>query len=545
MEDIGLAIRGTEDVPGWPSARVAAHDGTPSACQAAADRLFADGAVRAVVFWDPQVGTVPTVERARAWAARPADVIHAGARLVSAAVPGILASARPAWMQGTATDPATDATSWRVSLRAALVHRDAWRAFGGLDTGFASLLGAGLEFGHRCLVGGAVVRHDPTWLPTTGHRETTLDVGDEMRFARVRFGRTWAGWGLLRAVLAGRWSLRTAWRHRGALRKPEDARPHATYASPWLAPADAPAAGRVSVLIPTLSRYPYLDVLLPQLARQSVPPHEVVLVDQTPRPSRREDWAATAPGLPLRVLVRDEPGQCSARNAGLEVIEGDFILFLDDDDEASEDLIERHLRVLGRAHVDASCGVIQEDGAGPLAPEFQRRRVSDVLPTGNTMLRRERLAASGWFDLAFDRRARADWDLGTRLHRAGALLALQPDIAVEHRRAPDGGLRTHGARVATYAGSRKRIFERNLPSISDFYRVGRYFPEDHVRELAWQGALGTFRTHGSAWRQLAKVFVATLQLPDTVLRIRHRRHHARILAREHPTIPHQPASETD
>ena len=57
--------------------------------------------------------------------------------------------------------------------------------------------------------------------------------------------------------------------------------------------SDAPKA-RVSVLIPTLERYPYLRTLLDQLRSQTVRPYEIIVVDQT---SAAEQGRGSGQGL--------------------------------------------------------------------------------------------------------------------------------------------------------------------------------------------------------------------------------------------------------
>src|SRR5690606_14363709 len=85
-----------------------------------------------------------------------------------------------------------------------------------------------------------------------------------------------------------------------------------------------PAGAKVTVLIPTLERYPYLHTVLDQLRSQTVPPHEVVVVDQTPREERDLAYRETFADLPLTVIEQDQPGQCTSRNAGLQASTGDF-----------------------------------------------------------------------------------------------------------------------------------------------------------------------------------------------------------------------------
>ena len=65
---------------------------------------------------------------------------------------------------------------------------------------------------------------------------------------------------------------------------------------------------------------------------------------------------------------------------------------------------------------------------------------------------------------------------------AGHLMVLNPEIRVLHRHAPSGGLRTHGARVITYASSRNRLTHRHLPSPTELYLGQRYFSPRHPGE---------------------------------------------------------------
>ena len=186
---------------------------------------------------------------------------------------------------------------------------------------------------------------------------------------------------------------------------------------------------------------------------------------------------------------------------------------------------------------EISCGVANEVGAGRLPPDFRFLRTSDVFPTNNTLLRRTALFRSGLFDLAYDRRPRADGDLGLRLYLAGATLVLNPAISVLHHHAPAGGLRTHKARTVTYALSRSRVFCRALAGVSEFYLAGRYSTRGQVRELYWHSVLGSFSLHGSLPKRTAKCLVGALLLPVTLWQLQSRLAQATDLAARFPQIP--------
>jgi GT2 family glycosyltransferase len=364
----------------------------------------------------------------------------------------------------------------------------------------------------------------------------SLPLADELRFVTLRFGRRWARWALTRAVLSGTVRASDAVKAARRLADLRESQRLPAYRRAESGDDGAPRTARVTVLIPTVDRYPYLLTLLEQLGKQTLPPHEVIVVDQTGREQRITDLESRFPGLPLRVITMDKAGQCSSRNAGLQAATGDYILFLDDDDEISSDLIERHLRNLLRFRCEVSSGVAAEVGAGPLPEAFTFIRTSDVFPTNNTLVDRDVLVRSGLFDLGFDRGARADHDLGTRIYLSGAFMVMDPEISVVHHHAPQGGLRLHGARVVTYASSRTRLTHRALPGVTEIYLGRRYFSESQVQESLWIAVLGTFRIRGGWNRRLLKGLVSLVLLPDTLWTLSTRGRAARRMMSSFPQI---------
>jgi GT2 family glycosyltransferase len=461
---------------------------------------------------------------------QPDDVWHAGLLLGTGGQPASIDLVAPTWMLNA--DPPADrpATSWRVALGACLVRTPVLRTLGGVDPAFATLTGAGLEAGHRWVTGGALCRHEPSLLAEAEERPPVgpVDATDQVRFVHRRFGRTWAGYVTLRSRrrAAGLVTLRSILR---------EAVPTVA-ALPRATPA--PAVGpTVSVIIPTIDRYPWLATVLADLARQTVAPHEVLVVDQTP-PERRQE--VLADGLPLRVLISEVAGQCTARNAALEAATGELLLFLDDDDELPPDLLAAHLARLAQTGADANCGIAVEPGEDDLHVSFRRFRQSDVFPTNNTLLRREALADSGLFDLAFDRGERADHDLGMRLYLSGRRLVLDPDAEVLHHHAPSGGLRSHAARVSTYRASRHSTTARHALAPTEVYLWRRYYRPDQVREAVRLRLVGTFSRRGRPLQQLLRMAVQLGLLADTRAQLREALAGADRLAEQHPTIPPLP-----
>ncbi len=532
--------------PAWPAGTVLRADARPAAVAECVTRELPDSDAAAWLFWGSGLGE-PDAKRIREALALPGDLWHAGLRLGMAGLPHVIDHVAPTWMLNRDPDPSIAATSWRVSAEACLVKTDVLRRVGGFRPAFRTLAGAALEFGHRCVTAGVLTRHVGSIAGDAARSgPQVVPIEDELRFIRYRFGRVWSRWVLFRLAATGRLPATRGLR---ALRRLE-AEPLPNPAPPYRqepAPGEGkPAeAGTVTVLIPTVDRYPYLQTLLEQLRAQTVRPLEIVIVDQTPADRRQVGLAERFPDLPIHLIALDRAGQCSSRNAGIEASRGDFLLFLDDDDEIPPDLIANHLAALERFRNDVSCGVAEEDGAGPLPEAFRRTRASDVFPTNNSLIRKRALAGSGLFDLAYDRGARADADLGMRLYLAGNLMVLSSSIGVIHRHAPSGGLRTHGARVITYASSRTRLWHRHVPAVTEIYLARRYFSVRQVREMLWLAVFGTFAARGGARARLTKVMASSLGLPDTLWKVRVRSRQARALLSTHPRIPELSQSARD
>jgi glycosyltransferase involved in cell wall biosynthesis len=488
-----------------------------------------DPATHAVVFWDGALGP-PDLDGLEL---RDDEVVHAGLRLGLRAQPPLIDYVQPTWMLNADPSSSIRAASWRLSLRACVIATNVLRQLGGVLDGFHSLDAASLELGHRYITSGAFVWHDPRLGVPGGDVAAEIDLHDQVLFMSARFGAFWARWALFRAARANEVRIGEALAVARTIETPPASRARLQRRRRAATPS---THALVSVVIPTLDRYPYLRRLLPQLATQTHPVHEILVIDQTAEADLDPDLELDHAQLPLRVLRQSVPGQCTARNAAVRQATGTHILFLDDDVEIATTLVAQHMQSLAEHDADVCCGIVEEPDV-PLPPVEERYvRTSDVFPTGNSMVRREVLERSGLFDLAYDRKMCEDGDLGTRLYLAGARMVLDATISLFHHRAPRGGLRAHAARRITYASSRHQITHRNLPHASQVYLAKRYFNAKQVREMLVLSTWGTLRARGSLLRQGAKLAFGLGVLPDTKQKIDNACREANAMLSEFPRI---------
>lgn len=103
---------------------------------------------------------------------------------------------------------------------------------------------------------------------------------------------------------------------------------------------------RVSVVIPTFNRADLLGTALASVLKQSYPAYEIVVVDDCSTDGTRQVVEAFRDGRIRYIRHERNRGGSAARNTGIRAAIGDYIAFLDDDDEWEPNKIEVQLRAL-------------------------------------------------------------------------------------------------------------------------------------------------------------------------------------------------------
>jgi len=105
-------------------------------------------------------------------------------------------------------------------------------------------------------------------------------------------------------------------------------------------------APRISVVIPTYNRVELLSRALESLEGQSLAHEEfeVIVVDDGSPDATGELCEDRAGRLPLRYFRQANSTSAVAKNTGIFVSEAPIVFFFDDDDVASETLLEEHLK---------------------------------------------------------------------------------------------------------------------------------------------------------------------------------------------------------
>lgn len=110
----------------------------------------------------------------------------------------------------------------------------------------------------------------------------------------------------------------------------------------------------VSVIMATRFRSHYIGGALDSLCRQSMMPDELVIVDNGPCEKTRKVVETYQDRLPIKYVIEETPGVANARNKGINLSFGDYILFIDDDCFADKYWIENIVTLLDE-NPDVGC----------------------------------------------------------------------------------------------------------------------------------------------------------------------------------------------
>jgi len=179
---------------------------------------------------------------------------------------------------------------------------------------------------------------------------------------------------------------------------------------------------RVSVILPTYNRRSVLGGAIRSALRRIGGRDEIVVVDDGSTDGSAEAVRAI-PG-PIRLLRTERRGPAAARNAGIEAAAGEYLAFLDSDDEWLPAGLDEQVAALadggaGLSHAAARNVDLNGDPverrprralAGDVLPELLRR---NFVTTSTAVVPRAVLEAAGGFDEALGRSM--DWDLWIRI----------------------------------------------------------------------------------------------------------------------------------
>lgn len=147
---------------------------------------------------------------------------------------------------------------------------------------------------------------------------------------------------------------------------------------------------KVSVIVPCYKYAHYLKECIASLRYQTYPIHEIIVVsDGSP-----DNTLEVCKELKVECFVKPNGGLSSARNAGITIATGDYIMCLDADDKLVPAAIEEHVKLMTDDMTIAQCALM----------EFGERHVINI-PNPKTSLERVMQSNTIFCNAMFTRKA--------------------------------------------------------------------------------------------------------------------------------------------
>ena len=231
---------------------------------------------------------------------------------------------------------------------------------------------------------------------------------------------------------------------------------------------------KVSVIIPTFNRSKTVMRAVKSVLNQSYQNIEIIVIDDG-----STDDTATILGLlndKVQVHYQKNLGAGAARNAGIKYAQGEFIAFLDSDDEWYSDKLEIQMKRFSKEpDIDLiSTGTIFVDQSGKIhriqsversGYLFEKLLYTNEISTSSVVVKRKCLINNNLF-FRTDLPCREDWDLWIRLS-ARCQFEIMPDILVRNHIQKN----SRGSASPEFLGQQYRVIINDL--MMDQY-IGSY-----------------------------------------------------------------------
>jgi glycosyltransferase involved in cell wall biosynthesis len=242
---------------------------------------------------------------------------------------------------------------------------------------------------------------------------------------------------------------------------------------------------QVSVIIPTYNRAHLLSRAIKSVLNQTFQDFEIIIVDDASTDDTDKLVASFHDNRIRYIQHEKNRGGGAARNSAITQAQGDYIAFLDSDDEWLPEKLEKQMKFFENA--PATLGLVAA-GALDIRENIPYQKYIPMLRgnlaqrilidncvglNGIVLVRKECFSKVGLFDENL--RGSEDWDLWIRIAQHYEV-DFTPDILLRYYPQPDSMIRDHDAGI----GAHKIIFKKYqhlFKALPRPYRAARYYHE--------------------------------------------------------------------
>lgn len=401
-------------------------------------------------------------------------------------------------------DNLDECVSWRINPYQFAVRKSVWETLKGFDHEYQNIQLQALDFGYNALRNSAAI---PLYVKDLFNEKTiekiTISVKDRYVFFRKNFKIDHSVFMLYRKGIWN-WKEWNAFFYAKNNFKKTVGKPVVKIRELQ----DIEGDPLVSYIIPTMMRQDFTLQLLNDLANQTHPLFQVIIVDATPQSLRNKE-IYNSKDFPFELIVKWQvtKGSCRARNEAIELCTGDYIVFGDDDIRIEPDFIKNHIKIL-QTYKTSACNGLDiraddqqqnlanlEDKLKKLGDKRWRVGVSQNFSNANSCVKTEYVRRLIGNDINFDGGYGEDSDFGMSLAKLGVPVIANPFSPNLHLKPPVGGYRFWGNQAKTIGKKRKQQpweldhqvkWIKPVPSPTVLYGIVKHFSAQQIIEYKYK-----------------------------------------------------------
>jgi glycosyltransferase involved in cell wall biosynthesis len=274
---------------------------------------------------------------------------------------------------------------------------------------------------------------------------------------------------------------------------------------------------KVSVIIPAYNRAKTLPQALKSVLNQSFQDFEIIVIDDASSDGTGTLIQACPDSRIQYVLHNTNKGAAAARNTGIRIAKGEWLAFLDSDDEWSLEKLERQLIFIKQQASDVflSCTGytlnLLDEGRQISRTLSHHTNINesifsgcDISPGSTLLVKKNVFDQVGYFDETLKRLE--DWDWLIRYRSFGRIALLQEPLAIINNKRGREGLaleQSISIFIAKHKGSFKNV---------------SYFKKREILANIWLQAAGTYRRERNYYKTLLTLAKAHRWDPTILLK---------------------------
>jgi glycosyltransferase involved in cell wall biosynthesis len=229
----------------------------------------------------------------------------------------------------------------------------------------------------------------------------------------------------------------------------------------------------IDVIIPNIGRKDYLYKVLQDLASQTYPPTNVIIVEQNSLVgSRSELDYLSNKQWPFQIqhIFTHQTGACNARNIALNQVKSDWVFLADDDIVFESDFCKKAIDLAQQYTIPvftASCLLVGQK------QEYNTIHQSGIFGSGTSFVRGDVIKKIR-FDTALEHGYGEDTEFGLQLRNLGHDIIYFPSLKITHLKAPIGGFRM----PFVHPWEMEKIIPKPSPTIMYVYL--KYFTKEQL-----------------------------------------------------------------